>query len=148
MTVTGLDNDTIKHLIGHAAGSNIMETSYAHLNDDDYIKKAEVGAGLRDPEDATTLTPNICPTCDTQLDPSAKACPGCGVVFAPDAKSVEDQIQDDIKRSYAKTDPDDAGAQGDIVDPDDAMDDPDLKQKIHQKIDQMDDDKLVQLLQE
>ena len=107
-----------------------------------------MGAGLRDPEGATTLTPNICPTCDTQLDPSAKACPGCGVVFAPDAKSVEDRIQDDIKRSYAETDPDDAGAQGDIADPDDATDDPGLKQKIHQKIDQMDDDKPVQLRQE
>lgn len=130
----GLDNDTIKHLIGHAADSNIMETTYAHLNDDDYIKKAEVGAGLRDPEEATTLTPNICPTCDTQLDPSAKACPGCGMVFAPDAKSVEDQIDADMKQSYAETDPDDGDKQDKISQLDDLLEDPEVKQALLEKI--------------
>jgi len=89
----GLDNDTIKHLIGHSADSKVMETTYSHLTDDDYIQAAEVGAGLREPEEPDTLTPQICPTCDTQLEPTAKACGGCGTVFAPDAQDALDAIE-------------------------------------------------------
>jgi integrase len=103
----GLDNDTIKHLIGHAPDSKVMETTYAHLTDDDYIRNAEVGADLREPEEPDTLTPNICPTCDTQLEPSAKACPGCGNVFAPDARDAKEQMESDMKNSYKQVDPDD-----------------------------------------
>jgi len=92
----GLDNDTIKRLIGHGPGSKVMETTYAHLTDEDYIEKAEVGAGLREPDDDESLTPNICPTCDENLSPGAKACPACGTVFAPDAKAVKDQVDEDV----------------------------------------------------
>jgi len=90
----GLDNDTIKHLIGHAPDSKVMETTYSHLTDDDHIKAAEIGAGLREEEEGDTLTPQICPTCDTQLDPTAKACEGCGTVFAPSAKQALDTIEE------------------------------------------------------
>jgi integrase len=100
----GLDNDTIKHLIGHAADSKIMETTYAHLTDDDYIQNAEVGAGIREPEEPETLTPDICPTCDTQLDPEAKACSACGTVFAPDAQSAQATVQETVQDSKEDAD--------------------------------------------
>lgn len=102
----GMDESTIKHLIGHGPNSRIMETTYQHLTDDDHIEAAEVAAGLREPEDESPLTPQVCPTCSEQLDPNAKACPACGTVFAPNAKEAEEQIQDDMKQSYAETEPD------------------------------------------
>jgi len=89
-----LDNDTVKHLIGHSADSKVLETTYSHLTDDDYIEAAEIGAGLKEPEESDTLTPQICPTCDTQLEPTAKACGGCGTVFAPDAQDALDTIEE------------------------------------------------------
>jgi len=100
----GLDNDTIKHLIGHAPDSKVMETTYSHLTDDDYIKAAEVGAGLREEEHSDTLTPQICPTCDTQLEPTAKACEGCGTVFAPDAQDALDTIEDNTTQGMKEAD--------------------------------------------
>lgn len=91
-----MDEATIKHLIGHGPGSRIMETTYQHLADEDHIEEAEVAAGLREAEEESPLTPKICPTCNEPLDPSAKACAGCGTVFAPDAQDVEKTIQQDI----------------------------------------------------
>lgn len=85
-----LDNDTIKHLIGHAPDSSVMETTYAHLTDDDYIKRVEEKTGEREPEPSATLTPNTCPTCGEVLADGAKACPGCGDVFTPDAAGAAD----------------------------------------------------------
>lgn len=53
-----MDDSAVKHLIEHCERSNIMETTYRHLSDDDHIKAAEEALGLRDEEeDATTLTP-------------------------------------------------------------------------------------------
>jgi integrase len=95
----GLDNDTIKHLVGQQPDSKIMETTYSHLSDDDYIQKAGEAFGTREPEDEGSLTPTICPTCSEQLAANAKACPACGNVFAPDAKQVKEQIDDDLWES-------------------------------------------------
>lgn len=91
-----MDESTIKHLIGHGPNSNVMETTYQHLTDEDYIEAAEVAADLREPEDDSPLTPRVCPTCGEQLEQSAKACPACGTVFAPNAKEVQDQIKDSV----------------------------------------------------
>ena len=73
-----------------------METTYSHLTADDHISKAEVGAGIKEKEESSTLTPEICPTCYENLPPEAKACPNCGEIFAPDAKAAKDKIEDDI----------------------------------------------------
>jgi len=101
----GMDESTIKHLIGHGPNSKVMETTYQHLTDDDHIESAEVAAGLREPDEESPLTPQVCPTCGEQLEPEAKACPGCGTVFAPNAKDTEEQIQEDIKQNYAESEP-------------------------------------------
>lgn len=124
----GMDDATIKHLIGHDAGSKIMETTYQHLSDEDYIKNAEQAAGLREEKkDDSPLTPQVCPTCSEQLTQGAKACPACGTVFAPDAKHAQDEIAEQMKESYKKTDPDDRETQEKIETLDELLDDPEVK---------------------
>ena len=130
----GMDDATIKHLIGHGQGSRIMETTYQHLNDEDHIEAAEVAAGIREEEDESPLTPQVCPTCAEQLDPGAKACPGCGTVFAPNAKTVEDEIQDDMKQSYKQTDPEDTDTQEKLDTLDNLLDDPEVKTALLEKL--------------
>lgn len=93
-----MDNETIKHLIGHGEGSQVMETTYSHLTDEDKNKDAEVSFGVREEEDESPFTPPVCPTCGDNLESNAKACQGCGTVFAPNAKSAQEQIQKDADR--------------------------------------------------
>jgi hypothetical protein len=99
-----MKEDTIRHLIGHREGSNVMETTYKHLTDDDYVKDAEISAGFRQPENESPLSPPICPTCSENLAPNAKACPKCGNVFTPDAKAVKDDIETDMWESKGEAD--------------------------------------------
>lgn len=99
-----MDNDDIKWLIGHSKASTVMETTYSHLSDFDHQKNTEEAWGLRDEEpDESPLTPEFCPNCDEPLAPTdaplsgtAKACPGCGITLTPDAKSAQDQLQEDM----------------------------------------------------
>jgi integrase len=93
----GMDNDTIKHLIGHEPDSKVMERTYAHLTDEDYIKEAEVARGLREPEEENPQTPPVCDSCGEPLDDDWKSCPYCGLTYSPDAHGVEDQVQDGVK---------------------------------------------------
>lgn len=93
----GMDNDTIKRLIGHSADSNIMESTYSHLTDDDIIAEAERATGLREDERESPLTPDVCDNCGEPVPmDTAKACPSCGIAFTPDAKQTERKIQQDI----------------------------------------------------
>ncbi|MFO7926962.1 tyrosine-type recombinase/integrase, partial [Natronomonas sp.] len=118
----GMDDATIKHLIGHGQGSRIMETTYQHLNDEDHIKAAETAAGLRKEKNESPLTPQACPTCGEPLDQGSKACPGCGTVFAPNAKAAEEQIQEGIKESYKQADPTDTETMEEIEAVEEALD--------------------------
>jgi integrase len=123
----GMDNATIKHLIGHDPGSKIMETTYAHLSDEDHIKEAELAAGVREEqEDESPLTPQVCPTCAENLPPDARACPGCGTVFAPDARAAEEKIDEAVKESYKETDPEDTETVEEVEAVEEALDDPDV----------------------
>lgn len=91
-----MDDATVKHLIGHSPDSNVMESTYSHLSDEDHIRAAEEAAGIREPEDESTLSPDICHACGEPLAPGAKACPRCGTVYTPDARSVKDQLESDV----------------------------------------------------
>ncbi len=91
----GLAEDTIKYLIGHDKASQVMETTYSHLSGDDHVQRAEEAFGLREPEEESPLTPEICDVCGNSLEPNAKACSRCGTVFTPDAKSTQDKIEED-----------------------------------------------------
>lgn len=129
-----MDDATIKHLIGHHPGSNIMETTYQHLNDDDHIESAEVAAGLREEEQESPLTPKVCPTCSEPLDPSDVACSACGTVFGPNAKTAHDEIQEDMKEGYKQTDPDDDETMEELEAIEQALDDPEVKQLLLEKL--------------
>lgn len=107
----GMDNDTIKHLIGHEPDSKVMERTYAHLTDEDYIKEAEVARGLREPEKENPLTPPVCDGCGEPLDGDWKSCPYCGLTYSPDAREVEEQMQEDVKQNLADT-PTESDVQG------------------------------------
>jgi integrase/recombinase XerD len=131
----GLDNDTIKRLIGHKPGSRIMETTYAHLTDDDVIAAAERATDLRDEEPDSPLTPEVCDICNRTIQQdNAKACPGCGTVFTPDARSVEQQLEEDVKESYKQSDPDDETTQDGIETIDELLQNPELKQALLERM--------------
>lgn len=129
----GLDDMHIKKLIGHRDGSNVMETTYAHLSDDDVIKAAEEGADIREPEEESSLTPEVC-HCGEPLPDHAKACPRCGTVYAPDAQNAKDQIQEDIKQDYRGTDPEDTETMEKLDKMDEILDDPEVKALIAEKM--------------
>lgn len=129
-----LDDSTIKHLIGHAADSKVMETTYQHLTADDHIQAAEEGAGLREPAEESTLTPPACLTCGEPLGDGAKACAACGTVYAPDAQAVQDDVDHDIKQSYAETHPEDDDTQAVIDAIDRAAEDPELKAALLERL--------------
>lgn len=90
----GMDDTHIKRLRGDAPGSNVMETTYQHLTDEDSIEHAQAKREGREPETDTPLTPQVCPTCKSELSPDAKACERCGAVFAPDAAEAKRTLQE------------------------------------------------------
>lgn len=94
-----LPDDTIKYLIGHSADSSVMETTYSHLSDEDHIQRAEEAWGIREEEDTSPFTPEVCPTCKEPQAPDAKACSRCGTVFTPDAHQVQELIGEAIHES-------------------------------------------------
>jgi len=116
-----MDDATIKYLIGHSPDSTVMETTYQHLTDEDYLKDAEVQYGIREPEDESPLTPDVCPTCGNQLANDAKACGRCGSVFTPDAKASEKQLQQDIGATKALTGDDISEEDLEVIANDDAL---------------------------
>jgi len=95
-----MDPSTIKYLIGHGQDSTVMETTYQHLTDEDFINQARAAtsAGKEpDQEDKGTLTPDTCPVCAEPLAPDDKACSDCGYVFTPDAHQSQQQIQQEME---------------------------------------------------
>lgn len=94
-----MDDSTVKFLIGHKEGSNVMETTYTHLTSDDHIEDAEVATGHRDPDKDSPLTPEVCPTCSAILEENDKACAACGEVFTPDAQAAKDKIAEVAMRA-------------------------------------------------
>lgn len=128
--VYDLDDDVIKRLIRHKPGSNVMNTTYAHLSDADYIAEAEKAFGLREEEDDSISTPPHCNVCNEPLPPSAKACPKCGVVFTPDAVEAMRQLEDDVKQDYRETPPDEEEVLDAVDAVDDLLDDPKVKAQL------------------
>lgn len=91
-----MDKDTVKHLIGHEPGSTVMEETYQHLTDDDYIKDAEEKFGIREPENESPLTPPVCDQCGEPLEGDWQSCPYCGMNYSPDSQQTKEQIRDDM----------------------------------------------------
>ncbi|PSQ56976.1 integrase [Halobacteriales archaeon SW_8_68_21] len=126
----GMDESAIKHQIGHAPDSSVMESTYAHLKDSDHIKEARRAFDKEVQEPESELTPEVCPRCGENTPENAKLCPWCGLEFTPDARAAQEQIQDDLKQSYRKTDPED-GEKAELVEAlDDAIDEPEVRAKL------------------
>jgi integrase/recombinase XerD len=100
-----MDNDTIKHLLGHEPGSTVMEETYSHLTDEDYIQDAEEDFGIREPEEESPLTPPVCDQCGEPLEGDWEACPYCGMNYSPASQQTKEQIQDSMweEKSEAET---------------------------------------------
>jgi integrase len=129
-----LDDAYIKHLRGDSPGSNVMETTYRHLSDDDAINHADAKFRGEEPEKESPLTPEKCPTCGVILEPNAKACSNCGDVFTLDAKSAEDQIEQQVKDSYREVDPSDNETMEKVDQLDELLNDPEVKAALLEKL--------------
>jgi integrase len=131
-----LPDSTVKYLIGHEQDSDIMQRVYSHLSDESHNEKAEVAAGIREPDDdeGGRLTPDTCRTCGNMLDPDAKACSRCGAVFTPDAKAAQDKIDTDVKQDYRDTDPEDTDTLEKLDTLDDLLEDPEVKAALLEKL--------------
>ena len=121
-----LPDSTVKFLIGHEQDSDIMQRVYAHLSDESHNEKADVAAGLREPDDegGSRLSPETCRTCGNMLPDNARACSRCGAVFTPDAMSVREEIERDLRDDYRDTEPADAETLELITALDEKLDDP------------------------
>lgn len=102
----GMPDDTIKYLIGHSEASSVMERTYSHLSDEDHIQRAEESFGIREPSEDSPLTPEACPVCNSPLEPNDKACSRCGNVLTPDAKAVEEDIEQALWNDMRQADDD------------------------------------------
>lgn len=87
-----VDTDTIRMLFGHTETSSSLEETYSHLFDEDYIRKAEAALGFREDEQATTFTPDVCPTCGELLESHWRQCPACQEVFGP-GEQFEERLE-------------------------------------------------------
>lgn len=92
----GMDDAHIKRLRGDAPQSNVMETTYRHLTDNDTIEHAQAKHEGREPETERPLTLKVRPTCKTELSHDAKACSRCGTVFTPDAAAAQEKVEEDM----------------------------------------------------
>lgn len=91
-----LPDDTVKFLIGHAPDSTVMETTYAHLSEDDHLDRAEVGAGVKEPsENERRFTPHSCRYCDAPVSDGARACERCGRPLDPEAAERQDEVEEE-----------------------------------------------------
>ncbi|TKX52601.1 hypothetical protein EXE42_15925 [Halorubrum sp. SP3] len=119
----GMSMDTVRHLIGHQAGSRELERTYQHLVDEDYIENAELDVGIRD-EREESLTPATCPQCDEPLEPHYDVCPSCRMVFSPKADTARDEAESQIAEGALHAT--DERAQKEVQELMDVLDDPEV----------------------
>ncbi|WP_254768283.1 site-specific integrase [Salinilacihabitans rarus] len=86
-----LDSDTLRSLLGVAPDSTILETVYAHVTNDEYVEKAEIAVGYREPERESPMTPDACPTCGELLKDHWRRCPSCDELFGPDIEQLAEE---------------------------------------------------------
>lgn len=100
-----MDFDTIKRIIGHKPGSNVMETTYTHLTDEDVIEQAKHDMDIEEKDNGSPLTPDICENCDEPVPiDDAKACPSCGIAFTPDAQQAKDKMKKKSREAKEEAD--------------------------------------------
>jgi integrase len=126
----GVPESAIKHQVGHAPDSRVMESTYSHLKDSDHIREAREAFDLETKQIESELTPEVCPRCGENTPENAKLCPWCGLEFTPDARAAKGQIQDDIKQDYRDMDPEDDKTDKQLKALEDALNDPESRAKL------------------
>jgi hypothetical protein len=130
----GMDESAIKHQIGHASDSSVMESTYAHLKDSDHIRAARDAFDLKTEDHESELTPEVCPRCGENPPADARLCPWCGLAFTPDAEAVMDDADDAVRQSYRDVDADDTDTVDKIQFLDDLLEDNDVKQALLERV--------------
>lgn len=95
----GIDDDTIKFLLGHNENSNVMNTTYKHITSEDYIQRAEEVVSGKKEETRNSFVPAVCAVCEESLQPDWKSCPACGEVYAPDAQASQQKFTESLFES-------------------------------------------------
>jgi len=121
----GVPESAIKHQLGHAPDSRVMESTYAHLKDSDHIREAREAFDLETEDVKSELTPEVCPQCGTNPPENARLCHICGLEFTPDAKEKSQEADDKVRESYQDVDGMDTVEKIQLVD--DILDDPEVK---------------------
>lgn len=101
----GMDDSTIKAILGQAPDSRIMEATYQHLSDDDVIRSAKEATGELEPED-DPLVPETCRACGRTLRHDDQICPRCMTPVTHEAANAQAQVHQDIGEERAKADAD------------------------------------------
>lgn len=132
----GVPESAIKHQLGHAPDSRVMESTYAHLKDSDHIREARKAFDLETDDVESELTPPVCPRCGDNPPANAKLCPWCGLEFTPDAKELMKEADDDVRESYKQAEDMDEVDLVQVLDDvmDSAKDDPELKAALIEKL--------------
>lgn len=132
----GVPESAIKHQLGHAPDSRVMESTYAHLKDSDHIREARDAFDLETEEMESELTPEVCPRCGENPPESAVLCPWCGLEFTPDAKEMMEEADDAVRESYQEAEDMDQVEKVQVLDDvlEEAKDDPDLKAALIKKL--------------
>lgn len=132
----GVPESAIKHQLGHAPDSRVMESTYAHLKDSDHIREAREAFDLETEEIESELTPEVCPRCGENPPESAKLCPWCGLEFTPDAKETVEQADKQTRESYKQAESMEQVEKVQLLDEllEGAKDDPELKAALIEKL--------------
>jgi len=95
-----MEDSVIKRILGHSPDSTVMETTYAHVEDDKIIQQAREAMGLPDNEDTDDLAPPVCEACQRPLRPTAEQCPdpSCGEWVTEPATTPEDELRQMVKK--------------------------------------------------
>lgn len=83
----GMDPEYVKRLRGDGPNSNVMQTTYAHLIDEDASAHAETAFTGEEPDRENALTPAApCQVCGEMLQAGDAACVNCGAGRKPGAE--------------------------------------------------------------
>lgn len=132
----GMDESAIKHQIGHAPESSVMESTYSHLKDSDHIREARDAFDLETEDPESELTPEVCPRCGDSPPVNAKLCPWCGLEFTPDAKKAMEEADEQVRDSYQEAEDMEQVEKVQVLDEllEETEEDPDLKAKVIEKL--------------
>lgn len=120
---------------GWVQGSNVP-ARYVHLSGRDIDNAYDEMHGLYEPDD-DEKTPDVveCDRCQELNEPSASFCMRCGFALDQEtAAEIEEQTEQDVKEDYRDTDPSDTETVELLDAFDEALDDPEFKEELLQRI--------------